>query len=256
MVRALLLDIAGVLEQDGRAIDGSPEAVERLRAAGVPLRFVTNTSRRSRSALLERLRALGYHLDAAEVFTAPLAMRQLLEERGLAPHLLAAPAVVEDFQGLPSSGSRAVVLCDAAEGFTYEALNEAFALLMEGAPFLAVGLNRYYREGGTLRLDAGPFVRALEFAADVEALVVGKPAPAFFHAAVRSLRCAPEEVLMVGDDVEADVLGALDAGLRGCLVHTGKYRAGDEARLPPEGAVRRPDLLSLVAALESGALPF
>jgi ribonucleotide monophosphatase NagD (HAD superfamily) len=77
---------------------------------------------------------------------------------------------------------------------------------------------------------------ALEYAADVKALVLGKPAPKFFHAAVEALGCRPAEALMIGDDALADVEGALNAGLQAWLVRTGKYRPGDEARIKMPGA--------------------
>lgn len=92
---------------------------------------------------------------------------------------------------------------------------------------------------GELSLDAGPFVAALEYASGREATVFGKPAAMFFKLAVESLRCAPEEVAMIGDDVEADVGGAMAAGLMGVLVRTGKYRPGQEAHL-----VERPTLVA------------
>jgi ribonucleotide monophosphatase NagD (HAD superfamily) len=101
-------------------------------------------------------------------------------------------------------------------------------LLINGAPLLGVGRNRYFKTGGKLQLDAGPFIQALEYAADIEAEILGKPAAGFFHAAVDSLGCKPDEVLMIGDDVEADINGAMQAGLQACLVRTGKYLPGDE----------------------------
>ena len=56
----------------------------------------------------------------------------------------------------------------------------------------------------------------------------GKPARAFFDQAVDSLGLPADRVMMIGDDAASDVQGALDAGLQGCLVKTGKYRPGDE----------------------------
>lgn len=102
---------------------------------------------------------------------------------------------------------------------------------------MALGRNRYFQDQGGLSLDAGPFVAALEYAAGVEAELLGKPAPALFAAALDSAACPPAAAAMIGDDVESDANGALAAGLRGVLVKTGKYRPGDEARLAPGGVV-------------------
>ena len=120
---------------------------------------------------------------------------------------------------------------DAAEGFSYSAMNTAFRILMRGGRLVAMGRNRYFRDGDELSLDADPFVRALEYAAGVQAVITGKPDGEFFRGALASMDLQPADVVMVGDDVEADVQGAVACGLRGILVQTGKYRPGDEQRL-------------------------
>lgn len=249
MIKGVLLDIAGVLEQDGAAVPGSLEAVAQIKARGYPLRLITNTSRRCRAVLCEDLRRLGYVVKESDVFTAPMAIRRRLEQQQLEPLLLIDPALTADFAGLTGSRGVAVVLCDAADGFTYAALNRAFQALLEGAELLAVGDNRYYRANAQFMLDAGPFVRALEYAAGCKAEILGKPAAGFFCAAAADMGCQPEQTLMVGDDVNADVLGALEAGLQACLVRTGKYRPGDEQQLPDSPAMVHDDLAQLAENL-------
>src|SRR5262245_40335224 len=145
-------------------------------------------------------------------------------------------------------GDGAVVVGDAADGFTYETLNRAFRLLMNGAPLLALAMNRYFRETDGLSLDAGPFVAALEYASGRKATLFGKPAPALFHAAMDRFGCKPADVIMIGDDVEADVNGAIATGLGGMLVRTGKYRDGDDARLDRR-AIVADDIAAAVAKL-------
>jgi ribonucleotide monophosphatase NagD (HAD superfamily) len=80
-------------------------------------------------------------------------------------------------------------------------------------------------------MDVGAFLRAIEFAAGVEATIVGKPNAEFFHRVLATTGASAERTLMVGDDVFGDVEGALKAGIGACLVRTGKYREGDEARV-------------------------
>ncbi|WP_331280643.1 HAD hydrolase-like protein [Halomonas sp. BC04] len=137
-----------------------------------------------------------------------------------------------EFADLPCDEPNAVVLGDAEQRLDYAHLDEAFRLLLEGAPLLAVGTNRYFRQEGTLHLDAGPFVRALEYAAGIEAKVLGKPSSDFFHAVLEEVGVAPDEALMVGDDVECDVVAAMELGLQACLIRSGKYRPGDEEQAP------------------------
>lgn len=231
-IRGVCLDIAGVLTGSGGLLPGAAETLRALDARGLPWRLLTNTSRRPQAAILEELRGLGLAVSADHLFSAPRALHDCLRERGLRPWLLVHPDIAGEFADLPQDNPDAVVICDAGERFDYRRLDAAFALLQTGAPLLAVGLNRHFQGTERLELDAGPFVRALEYAAGVEAEVVGKPGRAMFALAVASMGLDAEDVVMVGDDVDADVIGALSAGLCGILVRTGKYRPGDEQRLP------------------------
>lgn len=240
MVKGVLVDLAGVVFVDAKPIPGSVAAVGRLHAAGLPVRFVTNTTRTPKRAILARLEAMGLAVPASELFTPVDAVRPWLEQERHAPHLVVHPNLVEDFAGLARSGRPAVVVGDAGESFSYDALNAAFRLLIAGAPLLALAENRFFRDAdGGLSLDAGPFVRALEYAARSKAMLFGKPAPRFYEAALASMKCAAGEAAMIGDDVEADVSGALRAGVgEALLVRTGKYQAGaEEGADPPPTAV-------------------
>jgi phospholysine phosphohistidine inorganic pyrophosphate phosphatase len=231
---AYLLDLDGTLYAGGAAVPGAPETLQRLRRAGVPFRLVTNTTSRSRAMLVERLRGYGFAVEAEEIFTATLAGAALARHAGhqvLAP-FLPAPAL-EDLAGFELVGGlasgrgtpQAVILGDLGEGWTYRLLQEAFEYVMGGAAIIALSRDRYWQRDDRLTLDAGPFVRALEYATGVEAHVAGKPSPAFYAAALASLHLAASAgAAMVGDDLWSDVEGAQLAGLQGWLVRTGKFR--------------------------------
>ena len=108
--------------------------------------------------------------------------------------------------------------------FSYMNLARAFAELQAGAAFYCMHKNRWWQtERGPL-LDGGAFVAGLEYAAGVEATVLGKPSPAYFAAALDALVAEPELTWMVGDDLEADIRGAQAFGMRTALVRTGKFR--------------------------------
>ena len=243
----VLLDLGGVVFTGDAAIAGSVEAVARLREAGVAVRFLTNTTRKPRRALVARLTRLGIAAEPDAIFTPAFAARHVLA--GRVPHLLVHPDLVEDFADHDEAGGADVVLVgDAGEAFTYAALNAALRALENGAALFALAKNRVFQDGdGRPSLDAGPFVAALEYASGQEAEVIGKPAQAFFDAACASLGTQRAETVMIGDDVEGDVGGALDAGLAGVLVRTGKFKPGDEGRIDPGPTAVQPDLAAAVA---------
>lgn len=234
-IAGVLLDLAGVVYQGGKLLPGAREAVERLRAAGLPIRFITNTTRSPKKTILADLKALGLEISDDELFTPAQAAREWLTAHGCAASLLIHPALEAEFTGLPHAGQRAVVVGDAGEAFSYDRLNRVFRELISGAPLLALAKNRTFKDhDGELSLDAGAFVEALEFATGHKAIVLGKPSPDFFGAALAGMSCPRAQAVMVGDDAEADVAGALSAGLASALlVRSGKYRAGDEERFEP-----------------------
>lgn len=234
VAKGVLLDLGGVVYVGEAPLPGAREAIGRLKEAGLPLRYLTNTTRKPRRALLETLERMDLPVEEDELFMPAIAARALLERNGLSAHLLVHPALEEDIAGLEGGAGDALVVGDAAEGFTYQAMNAAFRVLEGGAEFYALARNRSFQDDdGERSLDTGAFVAALEYAARREATVLGKPATAFFLAAVDSLGCKPEQAVMVGDDVEADVAGAKQAGLKGVLVRTGKYQDGDEDSISP-----------------------
>jgi len=235
MIKAVLFDLSGVLYTGEETLPGALDAIQRLMDAGVLMRYLTNTTRNPRHTILSKLATMGFHIDESDLFTAPIATHTYLSTNELSPFLLVHPNLEQDFADLLDDKPNAVVLGDAAEAFTYENMNKAFRLLMEGAPLLAMGKNQYFKESDGFSLDMGPYVVALEFAANTEAMVIGKPAKAFYNGAISNIGCQANDVVMVGDDVISDVIGAIDAGLQGILVKTGKYRSGDEGQLQGQG---------------------
>lgn len=238
-IKAVLFDLSGVLYTDDTALPGALEALQRINNEGLHIRYVTNTTRSTRTSIISKLTKMGFHIDTEELFTAPSAIHDYLIQKKLSPYLIIHPDLEEEFADLVAANQHpdAVVMGDAGKYFTYEKLNPAFRYLIEGAPLLVMGINRYFKEADGLSLDIGPFVKGLEYAAEIKAIVFGKPAATFFHAAVKSTGYPPEETVMIGDDVQSDVIGALDAGLQGILVRTGKYRAGDEKQLINQYAI-------------------
>jgi phospholysine phosphohistidine inorganic pyrophosphate phosphatase len=237
----ILLDIDGVLYVGDEPIAGALAAFAELRELGAGMRLLTNTTSRPRRAVLEHLLGLGFAVELEEVLTpAAMAVRYCRERGYRSVAVLASERLHEDLASLeraaPGEAADAVILGDLGDGFTPEVLNGAFRLLMDGAELVALQHNRYWRRADGLALDVGAYAAALEYATAREAVVVGKPAPEFFAAAMADI--GVERAVMVGDDVEADVVGAMAAGLPGVLVRTGKYRADAlSARVTPTAIV-------------------
>ncbi|MFZ3495924.1 HAD-IIA family hydrolase [Streptomyces sp. 5.8] len=234
-IRAVLIDIDGVLTVSWKPLPGSVEAMRQLRAEGIPLVLVTNNTSRTRASIAAKLAAEGFPVGVDDILTAPAATAAYLREHypGARCLLVNTGDVRDDLAGLTlvdeaksdadGAAPDVVVFGGAGEAFGYGALNRVFRHLQRGARLVAMHRNLYWRTATGLDLDTGAFLLGLERAARVEAEITGKPAEAFFASALKHMGATPSEALMVGDDIESDVLAAQRSGITGVLVRTGKY---------------------------------
>ena len=245
--KALLLDLSGVIYQGSAVIPGAAETVEQARELGLTLRFVTNTASKSTATIITQLAEMGIAIGHSELFTAPMAAKAYIDQHRLRPYCQLPPTVADLFVHYGETTANAVLLGDARDDLNYHSLNRAFQLCQQGAPLIAIGMNRYFMGDDGLQLDAGPFVRALEWAGETRAVVMGKPSAEFFQQAVASTGFEPAECLMIGDDWQADVVAAVSAGLQAVLVKTGKFQPTDLEKIPPQVLV----IASIAELLES-----
>jgi HAD superfamily hydrolase (TIGR01458 family) len=235
-VDGLLLDIDGVLSVSWEPIDGAIATLEWLREQGIPFRLITNTTTHPRDALANTLRATGFAVDAGEIVTAVVATAEHLRAHhpGARVFLLSDGDARADLRGIELVGADqpadVVVIGGASDDFTYATLNHIFGLLNDGATLVGMHRNMYWRTAEGLQLDAGAYVAALEEATGTKATICGKPAPAYFEAALEMLGVPGASAAMVGDDIVNDVLGAQEVGMTGVLVRTGKFRPADLER--------------------------
>ena len=232
MIRGVLLDIDGVVHVSMQAIKGAADTLQWLDQKGYRTCFVTNTTTMKRAALAQRLQQIGLPIKEDRLLTAPVATANYIRQHfaGKRCWVLTKGDTAADFAGIelvePSAKDIGVVVIGGAEELlTYEAMNNAFRLVMNGAALLAMHINMYWRTATGLQLDSGPYVRALEIATGKQAIVLGKPDRAFFEQALLTIDVPPQEAVMVGDDIENDIAGAQHAGMRGILVFTGKHKA-------------------------------
>ncbi|WP_309397339.1 TIGR01458 family HAD-type hydrolase [Cerasicoccus maritimus] len=231
--QAVFFDLCGVLYEGDSVYPGAVDAVQAALRQGKVVRYVTNTATRSETDICDKLLRLGFPVEDGQLYAAPRAARDYVAARNLRPLCLVHPAILGYFEGLATEDEpNCVVLGDAREGLHYDALNHAFRVCMNGAPLIGIGRNKYFKDAGQLMLDAGAFIAALEWATGVEAVIMGKPSEDFFLQIVHSTGHEPKDCLMIGDDVNGDIVGAVNAGLQGCLVRTGKYRSSDDDTLP------------------------
>lgn len=224
-IRGVLLDLEGTLYSKGQSIPGAIAAVLGLRDLGLGLRFLTNTDSKSGTQILEELACYGLPLHPEELFTPVVAAQSLL---AAVPDARVYALVSEGLRGSISSIAEKppfthVLVGDCRDTLNYSRLDEAFRALRSGAELVALQRGRYFKRTDGDHLDTGAVVAALEYAAALQAQVLGKPSPDFFGLAANGLGVDVTECVVVGDDATTDIAGGRAMGALTVQVRTGKY---------------------------------
>ena len=234
-MQAILFDLDGVFYVADQLIGGAIETLHWCDENHIPYLFITNTTSKPPQAIVEKLSGFGIETQVSKIISPPVAAVDWLRQRGMQRISLymgeQTQSVFSGFQRVTSAEepTEAVIVGDMGEGWSFDVMNRAFRQLMQEPPpcLIALGMTRYWRAPEGLRLDAGAYVTALQYASGIEPIVLGKPAQAFFDAAAQRLARHPDEVLMIGDDIKGDIDGAQQAGIPALLVRTGKFRPAD-----------------------------
>ena len=232
-MKAILFDLDGVFYQGNAAIPGASDTANWVQSQSIPHLFVTNTSSLPRTALVEKLSAMSINTDAEHIFTPLIATKAWLQSSAIKNNLALyipekSKSEFSDFSETLEN-PEAIIIGDLGEQWDFQKLNQIFRLLMDNPElvFIALGMTRYWQAEDGLRLDVAPFIKALEFASNRQAMVMGKPSKEFFNAALSELGFPAREVVMIGDDIQSDIKGAQKSGIKGWLVKTGKFRMHD-----------------------------
>ena len=233
-VRALLIDLDGTVYFKGEPIPGAAQAIRELQRRGFRLLFLTNTDSQTRQALAQKLNAIGLPIAEHEILTCVQAGLTYVKVQSGRAVCLMADELAAEFEALGRGEEpvRFVVVGDPRENTSYAKLNEAFRYVMAGAEIVALQKGRYFLTPDGPNLDTGAIVAMLEYAAGRQAVVMGKPSAAFLQAALNQLEVEREQAVVVGDDVNSDIAGAVGMGMRSILVRTGKFGFQD---LPATG---------------------
>ena len=232
-IKGLLIDLDGVIYNDSELIPGATESIDWLRKNNIPYRFITNTTMKSRASLSEKLASFGISVEQEEIFTTVYAAVLYIRNSGKDKcHLLLMDDAKSEFRefDLESPDPDFVVVGDLGDNLSFERVNIAFQKLLSGAELIALQKNRYWLSDKGYTLDAGAWVAMLEFAANKKGQIIGKPSPHFFALALNDLNLPPENVIMIGDDIESDIAGAHRMSIKGVLVKTGKFLPADLER--------------------------
>ncbi|MDV3293783.1 MAG: HAD-IIA family hydrolase [Nitrososphaerales archaeon] len=230
--KLFLFDLDGVFYKgkETRVKIGGTKIVEELRRRGKKLLVLTNDSTDTVETIHSRLRASGIPVRREEILSSAFLTAQYLKnEHGKVTYfLLGEPgldAELRRFGHRRTVGDRAdFVVIGLDRKLTYEKLNHAARVVRNGASIVATHVAPLYMGRDGPAVATGPVVKALEYATGKRATAVGKPSPLMFRIALRDAGCSRHEAVMIGDQIDTDILGAVRAGVDAILVKTGVDR--------------------------------
>lgn len=225
-IKGYIFDLDGTFYVGDKAINGAADLIVRLRKLNIPFRFTTNTTTRSLDSLIAKLNRLGLPIRPEESFGAVKAAVEFLRSKGSPScFLVLAGEVLSDFAEFQiSETTPEYIVIGDVDYWSYDLLNKLFGMIMNGATLVALHKGRYWQTESGLQLDIGVFIAGLEYVTGREAIVIGKPSQSLFQLVLDDMNLSAEQVAMVGDDLINDVKGAQEAGMKGILVRTGKFR--------------------------------
>jgi 4-nitrophenyl phosphatase len=237
--KLFLFDLDGVFYKgkETRVKIGGAKAVEHLRRRGKLLYILTNNSTDSVETIHRRLSAFDIPAKKEEILTSGLLTAEyLLAKHGKVAYFLVGEAGLE--AEMKKLGHRRTIGEDASfvvvgldRRVTYEKLDKAARLVRNGAGLVATHSSRLYMYKTGPALATGPLVKAIEFGSGKKATVIGKPSPLMFRAALQRAGCTAGESVMIGDQLDTDILGASRAGVDAVLVTTGVDKDAEGAEV-------------------------
>jgi len=230
-IKALLIDLEGVLYSDNKLISGSIDVIKELRKNNLKLQFLTNTTTTPRKLIFNKLQDYGFDIEEEEIFTPIIATKNYLRDNKIKKiALITNIEIIEEFKDyeITQKDPEVVIMGDIYKNFKWDILDMIFKLVyFENSALIALHQNKYCMRDGKISLDLGPFVKAIEYSSGKKSILMGKPEKNFFNLAIKDLGIIKNNILMIGDDITSDIEGSINANLKAIQVKTGKFQEKD-----------------------------
>ncbi len=251
-IRGLILDLDGVVWKDETPLVDARQVFDKIRRAGLKFILATNNATRNVEQYQEKLARFGVEVDASQIINSAMAVANLLSQRfpgGGPVYVIGEDGVRTALQEkgfyFAEKGVKAVV-AGWDRGITFDKLSQATLLIRAGVPFYGTNPDRTFPTPQGLIPGAGAILAAIEAATDQKPVLGGKPSAAMMDLAMQHLATQPAETLAIGDRLETDILGGVNAGCRTALVLSGVSSLKDLEAFQPKPDLVAEDLAQLI----------
>lgn len=226
-VKALILDLDGVLWRGDKPIGDLRYIFDRIRSYGLKVVCTTNNSTSTPLQFAEKIAIMGGNLSAEFILNSAVAaalyLKKIHPDGG--PLFLVGEtgliSAMEEHGFWHSDENPMAVVAGMDRQFTYEKMARANHWIRQGVPFIGTNPDKTFPVPDGLAPGAGSILAAIEAASGVQPVIIGKPSPYLYQIAMEQIGVSPQETLAVGDRLETDILGGQRAGMRTALVLSG-----------------------------------
>jgi len=244
-IQSLILDMDGVLWKNDTLLVDMPAVFQQIKHLGLKVVLATNNATRSVEMYLQRFKGFGVHLEPWQVINSAIATGYLLHKRfpqGGPVFVIGEKGVMDtiaEYGFFHTEDHPLAVVVGMDRQINYEKLTTATLLIRSGLPFFATNPDKTFPTPQGLAPGAGAIIAAVQAATDIEPTIAGKPQATMMQVALERLETPARQTLAVGDRLETDILGGVNAGCRTALVLSGVATLADLARFDP-----KPDLVA------------
>ena len=259
-IKALILDMDGVLWRENESIGNLPEIFKQIIAHGIKYVMATNNSTHTVEQYVKKVRSFNIPIESWQIINSSLATASLLKEKfpqGGPVYVVGEPALIDTlevagFSHEPSGNDTVLaVVAGMDKTLTYEKLKKATYLLRSGVPFIGSNPDRSFPTPMGLAPGAGAVLAAIQAASDITPEIAGKPSKPMYHLALERLQTKKDDTLVVGDRPETDILGGQNMGCPTALVLSGVVNKEQAEKWRPSPDIIISDLTELVNLLVS-----
>ncbi|HKG54559.1 MAG TPA: HAD-IIA family hydrolase [Anaerolineales bacterium] len=255
-IKALILDMDGVVWRGDAPIGNLAATFHRIRERGLKFVFATNNSTKTSEQYVAKLKEFGVDIEPWQVVTSSQAAARAVAQtypRGtkalvIGEDGLRIPLEQEGFEIVSLAGApqAEVVVMGMDRGVSFEKLSEATLLIRQGVRFYATNMDKTFPTPRGQIPGAGAWASVITIATDVEPIVAGKPFPFLMELSLERLAARKEETLVVGDRLETDIAAGQRVGCPTALVLSGVSTKEQAAEWEPEIDIVADDLITLI----------
>lgn len=230
-IKALILDMDGVIWKGDAPIGDLPATFKRIRERGLKFVFATNNGTKTPEDYQQKLAELGVDVEPWQVVTSALGIAFLLAQRhprGMKIFMIGENGIRTALEekgfevlGVERATEAEAVVMGIDRGISFQKVAEATLLVRAGRPFYTTNTDRTFPTPRGEIPGSGSWLSVVTSATGVEPMVAGKPFPYLMELALERLGSAKEETLVVGDRLETDIAAGQSVGCPTAFVLSG-----------------------------------